>query len=577
MNGGQIITQILHDWGIENLFTLSGGHIAPIYVEAEKSGIRIIDVRHEATAVFAADAMARMSGVPGVAVVTAGPGVTNTITALKNAQMAESPVLLIGGAAATLLKDRGALQDIDQLSIVRSMVKFSARINRRKEIQPIIEKALKEAVNGFPGPVFVEVPMDLLYDEQMVRELYDSQLSRSTSFQARLVNWYIKRHVNRLFGGATYSKKGLSGYRTVYPNASESVVQQVGQKMLAAERPVLLLGSGATKNTKKVDALSKAVEKLNIPVYLSGMSRGLLGPKSAAQLYHKRTKALKESDCVILAGVPCDFRLNYGNHFRRSATKIAISLNRTDLEKNLKASQKIQADPADFFIRLSETLKYKKGKWSVWKETLQKREAGRETEIKKTGEQHTEFTNPIALLQSLEALLPEKSVIVVDGGDFAASAAYVLKPRGPLKWLDPGVFGTLGSGGGFALGAALTYPDHYIWIIYGDGSAAYSLMEFDTFRKFGLKVCGIIGNNGSWEQIARDQVHILGRDTASSLPRSDYEKVVMAFGAGGEKVENLDIFNTSVQRAIQSMDNGRPYLVNALIGSTDFRKGSMSM
>jgi thiamine pyrophosphate-dependent acetolactate synthase large subunit-like protein len=168
-------------------------------------------------------------------------------------------------------------------------------------------------------------------------------------------------------------------------------------------------------------------------------------------------------------------------------------------------------------------------------------------------------------------------VLVADGGDFAASAAYTLRPRKPLSWLDPGVFGTLGVGGGFALGAAACYPDDYIWIIYGDGSAAYSLAEFETFAKNGLKVCGIVGNNGSWEQIARDQIHLLGANTAVTLPRSDYHRVAEGYGAAGERVETLEDFTQAVQRAKASMDKGVPYLINAIIGSTSFRKGSISM
>jgi thiamine pyrophosphate-dependent acetolactate synthase large subunit-like protein len=152
-----------------------------------------------------------------------------------------------------------------------------------------------------------------------------------------------------------------------------------------------------------------------------------------------------------------------------------------------------------------------------------------------------------------------------------------LRPRKPLGWLDPGAFGTLGVGGGFALGAALHYPTDYIWIIFGDGSAAYSILEFDTFRKMGLKVCAVIGNNGSWEQIARDQIPMLGRDTATVLPKSDYHKIAEAFGAAGERVESLEAFEVAIQRAIASMDAGVPYIINAVIGSTAFRQGSISM
>ncbi len=575
MNGGQIIAKILQDHGVRHMFTLSGGHIAPIYVEAEKVGIKIIDVRHEASAVFAADALARMSGVIGVAAVTAGPGVTNTITALKNAQLAESPVLLLGGAAATLLKGRGALQDIDQMKLVQPHVKYAVRVKRIKEIRPQLYRAIRIAMKGTPGPVFIECPMDLLYEEDLVRDLYGKSESSGKSLQGKLRNWYIRRHVNELF------KTERSIHYTVsvledQPIASSKIIE--ARKMIrASKRPVLLIGSGAVKHVDRLKELARAVEDLGIPVYLGGMARGLLGKNSNVQYFHHRTKALKASDCIFLAGIPCDFRLNYGGHFSGKAKKIAISKNKEDLHKNLRADLKGYGDPSSFIISLQSGSGSTYQQWNSWHNTLRQREEDRKKEIEKIRLQKTADINPVHLFLQLEKRLPENSVIIADGGDFAATAAYTLKPRAPLKWLDPGVFGTLGSGGGFALGAALRYPDHYIWIIYGDGSAAYSLMEMDTFHKFGMKVCGIIGNNGSWEQIARDQVHILKRDTASVLPRSDYEKIAHAFGAQGEKVNTLEAFTSSVDRAIQAMDQQQPYLINAMIGTTDFRKGSISM
>jgi thiamine pyrophosphate-dependent acetolactate synthase large subunit-like protein len=517
-----------------------------------------------------------MSGVPGVAVVTAGPGVTNTITALKNAQLAESPVLLLGGAAATLLKNRGALQDIDQMALVRPHVKYAGRVDKMKDLEPTIIKALKIAMDGVMGPVFVECPLDLLYEENLVRDLYQKSESKGKSMSSRVRNWYIRRHVRKLYGGQQINDKPID-FSTPDNSISSHDISKAHAYIAAAERPLLLIGSGAMKCPDLVKDFTKAVENLGIPVYLGGMARGLLGTASNVQYFHKRTKALKEADCIILAGIPTDFRLNYGGHFNRKAKKIAISKNKEDLRKNLKADITAEADPAFFLMQLAKNKRFDREKWKTWKTTLKSREEERNKEILSISQKPTDDINPMALLQNLEQVLQEKSVIIVDGGDFAASAAYTLKPRSPLKWLDPGVFGTLGSGGGFAMGAAMQYPDHYIWIIYGDGSCAYSLMEMDTFRKFGMKVCGIIGNNGSWEQIARDQIHILGRDTASVLPQSNYELIARAFNAQGEKVDDLKAFDIAVANAIKSMDQGIPYVINALIGTTAFREGSLSM
>jgi acetolactate synthase-like protein len=575
MNGGKIIAAVLKAHGVETLFTLCGGHIAPIYVEAEKSGIRVVDVRDEASALFAADAAARLSGIPGVAAVTAGPGVTNAVTALKNAQMAQSPLLLLGGATATLLRGRGALQDIDQMALVKPHVKWAVRVSRLRDVAGVITRALHTALSGVPGPVFVEIPVDLLYDEATVREWYGQKSKGGDSIADKLLKWYIERHLGRLFGGVGEAGP-MKHAAPKIPVAGSGDFKAAALALKKAQRPVLLIGSGAMLLPRSAAALSEAVTKLGIPTYVSGMARGLLGHTHPLLHLHERKKALREADLILLAGVPCDFRLDYGSHLNRHALKIAVNRSRRELRKNIKPQQAVQADPGAFLIRLAETAA-DLPEWPEWKALLYTLQEAREQEIARQGGAMTKGINPVTLFMVLEKMLPANSVLIADGGDFAATAAYTLRPRKPLGWLDPGVFGTLGVGGGFALGAALHYPGDYVWIIYGDGSAAYSLMEFDTFAKNGMKVCAIIGNNGSWEQIARDQITMLGSAVATTMPRSDYHRIAEAFACAGERVEMLESFAWAVQRAIASMDKGVPYIINADIGSTDFRKGSISM
>lgn len=577
MNGGEIIAQILQKHGIGHLFTLCGGHIGPIYVEAAKVGIRVWDVRHEATAVFAADAVARLTGTPGVAVVTAGPGVTNSVTAMKNAQLAQSPVLLLGGATATLLRKRGALQDIDQLSLMHSTVKHISQVNTLRKLAPQLRGALRSASEGVPGPAFLECPVDLLYPEETVREWYGQKNKDAKGLVEKIIQWYINRHVERLFAGAGNDTDSDNPVvLNPFTRTPTSDLQGVAEALRQAKRPVLLLGSGAMLSPGLAAEMAAAVNQLGIPVYLSGMARGLTGQHNPVHLHHHRRETLREADLILLAGVACDFRLDYGRQLNRKARKIAINRNRRELRKNLRPDRAICTDPGQFVVDLArEALNLPD--WTEWKQTLNKREAARETEIAQMADEVVNGINPLALFRQLEKMLPDNSVLVADGGDFAATAAYTLRPRKPLSWLDPGVFGTLGVGGGFALGAAACYPGDYIWIIYGDGSVAYSLAEFETFAKNGLKVCGIVGNNGSWEQIARDQVQMLGSDTAVTLPRSDYHRVAEGYGAAGERVETMEAFTQAVQHAIESMDRGVPYLINAMIGSTPFRKGSISM
>ena len=576
MNGGQIIARVLRQAGVTHLFTLCGGHISPIYVEAEKQGIRIIDVRDEASAVFGADASARLSGIPGIAAVTAGPGVTNAITALKNAQMAQSPLLLLGGATATLLRGRGALQDIDQMALVRPHVKYAARVTRLRDMAPAVRRALTVATAGVPGPVFLEMPIDLLYDETEVRKLYGQKTSAAKNLRDKALNWYINRHLKRLFSGVSESQDLPSPSIGELPKTNQDTVRQALKALQKAQKPVAVISSGALLSPSLAHEIAQAVQTLGIPVYLSGMARGLLGKNHPTQFRHNRKQALRDADCILLLGVPCDFRLDYGMQLNRNAFKIAVNRNRIELRKNIRPNLAVQTDPGAWLRELGQQATGLSD-WADWKTTLRERELTREKSIDETAAQAVQGINPVALFRAWEAALPDNSVLIADGGDFAATAAYTLRPRKPLGWLDPGAFGTLGVGGGFALGAALHYPNDYIWIVFGDGSAAYSIMEFDTFRKMGFKVCAVIGNNGAWEQIARDQIPMLGTDTATVLPKSDYHKIAEAFGAAGERTETIEEFQQAVANAIANMDAGIPYVINAIIGSTAFRQGSISM
>lgn len=574
MNGGQIIAKVLQNHGVKFLFTLCGGHISPIFVSAEQVGIRVIDTRHEATAVFAADAVARLTGVPGVAAVTAGPGITNTITAVKNAQMAQSPLILLGGAAATLLKGRGALQDIDQISLLKPIVKWAVSIRQVKDIAPVMEKAFRIAQSGTPGPVFIECPIDTLYPKEMVLEWYGAKNQKNpTGIAASLRQWYIQRHANQLFSDLEKVSFQEIPERVTIPKFSQAQLEKAIQMLKQAKKPVMILGSGAMSQPKRAGELAEAVEKLGIPVYLSGMGRGLLGRQSAIQMRHKRKEAIKESDLILLAGVPNDFRLDYGNHI---GTRSFISIHRDlkELMLNKKPTLPIQADPGEFLIAAANHFSYL---GTEWLPRLRERDTEREIEIQGQSRLSAKGINPLHLLLNLEELLDGKAVLVADGGDFVATASYTLRARAPLSWLDPGAFGTLGVGAGFAIGAALVYPERPIWILFGDGSVGYSLTEFDTFQRHGLAITALVGNDACWTQIARDQVDFLGSDCAVNLEFSDYHLVPKAFGGDGIRIENEAEIKSAFERAAAANRSGKAFLINAVIGRTDFRKGSISV
>ncbi len=578
MNGGDLVAEVLSRQGVEFLFTLCGGHISPILVGAKARGIRVIDVRHEANAVFAADAVSRLTGVPGVAAVTAGPGVTNTITAIKNAQMAQSPLVLLGGATATILKGRGALQDIDQMELIAPHVKYAAAVTRVRDLPRTLERAFEIAQEGVPGPVFIECPVDLLYDETVVREMFGaksaSEVKGPTDVALQL---YLRYYLAKTFARAGRAKAGAKVQPEI-PTAFPAAVSRAASLLAKAKHPVIVVGSQATLGgPRETQRLAEALGRLGAPVYLSGMARGLMGREHDVWFRHKRTMALKEADFVLLAGVPNDFRLNYGLQIGRKATLVSVNRSDVDVRKNRKPTLGAVADPCDFLCRLSREASLDADALRPWLDRLRTRDRDRTDQIAEQAQQETEFVNPIALCQMLEDQLADDSVLVADGGDFVATASYITCPRSPLSWLDPGPFGTLGVGAGFALGAKLCRPEAEVWLLYGDGSAGYTIPEFDTFVRHGLPVIAIVGNDASWAQIARDQIDLLGDDVGTTLARTDYHVVAEGFGAKGLKLDDPSEIESVLTEAKALAQAGHPVLINAHIGKTDFRKGSISM
>nr|CAH0102816.1 unnamed protein product [Daphnia galeata] len=581
-NGGEIVAKVLEAHNIKYMFTLAGGHISPILAAAEKIGIQVVDTRHEVSAVFAADAVARMTGTVGVVAVTAGPGLTNTVTAIKNAQMAESPILLLGGAAATILKGRGALQDIDQMSLFSPLCKYCVSVTSVRNIAPILRNALQIAQSDTPGPVFVEMPIDVLYSYELVKREVGAK-SDGKGIMNKIVNWYLNNYVDNIFAGA-WDPVEVNPLAVHIPMPTSQQVLKCVELLSKAKRPLILMGSQSTLPPVKSEELVRAINRLGIPCYLGGMSRGLLGSKSDLQARQHRREALKEADLIILAGSVCDFRLSYGRVLPRKAPIIAVNRNKDQLHRNSdmfwKPTVAVQADVGTFLVELSEAADGMK--WDPdWAATLQKRDKEKEVTTEKMAAEETEtHLNPLAVLHSLEKVLPDNAILVADGGDFVGSAAYILKPRRPLSWLDPGAFGTLGVGGGFALGAKLARPDSEVWIVWGDGSCGYSVAEFDTFTRFKLPVMALVGNDAAWTQILREQVTILGTEVACKLTHTDYHVVAQGYGGLGyllKRENSSEIDNILNEAREESQKTGKSVLINALIGKTGFRDGSISV
>ncbi|MEE3120991.1 MAG: thiamine pyrophosphate-binding protein [SAR324 cluster bacterium] len=575
LHGGHLVAKVIKNHQINTIFTLTGGHISPILVGCHDYGIQVVDTRHEASAVFAADSFSRLSGLPGIAVVTAGPGVTNTTTALRNALFAQSPLILIGGATATLLRGRGALQDINQIEVIRSHVKKTFRIQRIKNLQPFMEEAFYVAQSDLPGPVFVEIPVDLLYPRDTIRKFYLESTGKSQNLKTKIRSFYLKHHLHRIFHNESSSP--ITAPNTP-ANFSQNPLPKIFYQLLENSlKPLLLLGSQTVLVPDLIPELIQSLEQIGIPIYMSGMARGMLGQNHPLLIRHLRKQALQSADLILLAGVPLDFRLNYGFGIPSRKKVISINIDSRLLQLNRKPDASIKANPALSLIELSRKLSQKHDQDKNWLKSLVEADQKRESEIELQQHEESENINPLLLFQKINAFLQDNSILESDGGDFVATGSYILKPHKPLSWLDPGPFGTLGVGGGFAAGPFASRPDSEIWIIYGDGASGFSLAEFDTFRRHKMPVIAILGNDAGWSQISRDQVELLGDNIGCQLRHTDYHEVVKGFGGEGIIIQKNSEIDEALNQARNISKRGKAVLVNAIITPTDFRKGSISI
>lgn len=380
--GGYLVAKVLLSEGVKSIFTLTGGHISPMLVGCNKLGIKVIDVRDEVTTVFAADCVGRLTGKPGVAMVTAGPGLTNTITAVKNAQMAESPCLIFGGATSMLLKGRGSLQDIDQFALMKPHVKKCFTLKRVKDIIPTLRQAFYLANHGIPGPVFIETPLEIIWPKSEI-EMSSSSSGSSSSSSSKtnsssssfwdkipkidIASLYLKYHVYNVYKDGFKDLNNIKmedkyKYITLQKQRSNVNIPYnlILNKLLNCSSPLLIIGSQSMLHPLLVNDLVSAINELSIPVYLSGMSRGLLGIKHNLYFRHKRSISLSKCDFVILCGISCDFRLGYGRSINKNAYFIHVNLDNKKLKINSdlrKRQLSINNDGCEFLINLAQKKK----------------------------------------------------------------------------------------------------------------------------------------------------------------------------------------------------------------------------
>jgi acetolactate synthase-1/2/3 large subunit len=520
-HGGRLIARRLKAHGVSRLFTLSGGHLFSIYEGCRSEGIAVVDVRHEATAAFAAEGWAKVTREPGVAALTAGPGVTNGMSAMASALQNHSPVIVLGGRAPAMRWGQGSLQEIDHVPFVRPVVKLAATAGATLEVPGLVDEAFAVARRPHTGPVFLDFPLDIVFMEAEVAEVGEVHAPRA-------------------------------------PQADGADLERAIGLLDDAERPVIMAGTNLYWGRGE-DALRELAEARGIPVCLNGLARGCLPADHPLFFARARSTALKGADVALVVGVPMDFRLGFGAAFGEETEIVAIDLAEPEREHP-------RAPAAEVYGDLVGTLRALAGSGadtSAWLAHLR----GVETERREA--EREQLTDPRAPLHpmrvygELAQVLDRDAIVVGDGGDFVSFAGRVVDSYHPGCWLDPGPYGCLGSGPGYALAAKLARPERQVVLLLGDGAFGFSGLEYDTLARHGVAVVGVMGNNGIWA-LEKHPMEFLyqGWSVAADLrPETRYDQVVEALGGHGELVREPDELRPALERAFAS---GRPALVNVL-------------
>ena len=518
--GGQLVAKMLKKEGVRHIFTLCGLHVAPIYAACVEEGISVIDLRHEQAAAHAADAYARLTRGLGVAVVTAGPGVTDALTGVANAYAASSPLLLLGGAAPIFNQSRGSLQEMEQVDLFQRITKWSDRVPTPELVPLYLSKAARVALSGRPGPVFLELAWDVLSN-----------------------------------GVEEDSAPLPEKYRTdaaVAPDPGK--VDQALALLATAERPALIAGSSVYWDGAW-DDLRRFCELAQVPAFLNGAGRGCLPPDHPFFFQHARKEALSAADVVLVIGTPFDFRLNYGAEptFSPRSKIIQVDIDPVEIGRNRAVEVGIVSNAAlalKAFAGAAPKVS-RAGYVSGLRELEKKKALAIEEWIRSDSVpiHHYRLAREISRVANGAGQDP---IFVADGGNWVALAAKVIELKRPGRWLDPGPLGCLGVGAPFAIAAKLLHPERPSWIIQGDGSFGLNGMDYETAVRFKLPMVCVIGNDAAWGQIRLPQVQMFGEDKspATLLAPTRYDQIVGVFGGYGELVTEPAQIRPALERAL---------------------------
>ena len=520
LSGGQLVAKMLKAEGVKHIFTLSGLHIAPIYAGCVEEGIQVVDTRHEQAAAHAADAYARITRGVGVAVVTAGPGVTDALTGVANAYQANSPMILLGGAAPTFNQSRGSLQEIEQVDLFHRIAKWSDRVPTPELVPAYMAKAFRVALSGRPGPVFLELAWDVLCNN-----VDESSLKLPTHYRT-------------------------NARQPPDPNK----VDEALQLLETAQRPAIIAGSSVYWD-QAWEVLQLFAEKAQVPVFLNGAGRGCLPPGHPCFFQHTRKEALTNADLVFVIGTPFDFRLNYGSEptFSPESKIVQIDIDPVEIGRNRVVDVGIIGD--SFSALEAFAAGAAKGERSAYLEGLRAAEKKRSAGIAAWFNDDKPIHH-YRLAKELSDVANQSGdpLFVCDGGNWVAMAAKVIELKQPGRWLDPGPLGCLGVGAPFALAAKALHPECTVWVIQGDGSFGLNGMDFETALRFKLPMVCVVGNDAAWGQIRIPQVGMFGEDKSPGtlLKPTRYDEIVKAMGGWGELVTEPSQIRPALERAVAS-------------------------
>ncbi|MGE2721905.1 acetolactate synthase [Mycolicibacterium celeriflavum] len=527
VNAGHLIARRLRASGIDTIFTLSGGHLFSLYDGCRAEEIRLIDTRHEQTAAFAAEGWSKVTRVPGVAALTAGPGVTNGMSAMAAAQQNQSPLVILGGRAPALRWGQGSLQEIDHVPFVAPLTRFAATAEWPDAVAGLVDDALRAAVDAPSGVSFVDFPMDHVFSEAT----------------------------------DTCAPGALSEPREVV-QADGDAVTAARRLLSGAQRPVIMAGTNVWWGHAET-ALLNLAETLRIPVLMNGMARGTVPADHPLAFSRARSKALKQADVALVIGVPMDFRLGFGGVFGADTALIAVDRVAPERPHPRPVAAGLYGDIS---ATLSALATAGAGDHEAWIADLRATEtAARTTEADELRDDRTPL-HPMRVYAELSTMLDRDAIVVVDAGDFGSYAGRVIDSYVPGAWLDSGPFGCLGSGPGYALAAKLARPDRQVVLLQGDGAFGFSGMEWDTLVRHGIQVVSVIGNNGIWALEKHPMEAIYGYSVVADLrPGTRYDEVVTALGGQGELVSTPAELRPALERAFSS---ALPAVVNVLTDPT---------